>query len=80
MNNIMLAILLIVLVLCVSFFGSELGYTVDGVPQKNADMLDYIGAMYTFSIDGMPVWLNIFLDLIPVLSGWLVYREIRGNS
>ena len=47
------------------------------------DVLSFIGggfwALLTFSIEGMPAFINLFFWILNVIALWLLIRLIRGN-
>jgi hypothetical protein len=73
----------IVFVTVVSYFGSSLGYTVNGVDiagysggfDTNA-IVGYFWNMLMFSIDGMPVWINLIFIVLSAIFLWCLKDPI----
>jgi hypothetical protein len=76
-GNTMYVLFYIVFVTVVSYFGSSLGYTVNGVDiagdsggfDTNA-IVGYFWNMLTFSIDGMPIWINLIFVVLSAVFLW----------
>jgi short subunit fatty acids transporter len=81
--------LCIVLIVVMSFFTGLVtdltaSFNVGGVldAPNPWDVITFIGggfwALMTFSIEGMPVFINLFFWLLSVIALWLLIRMIRG--
>jgi hypothetical protein len=64
-----------------SAFGSHFGFTVHGVPAVNPDIWDFIGAMATFSIDGLPALFSyVFYICIAAVLYIIVTAILPGGG
>lgn len=72
--------------LVVGFFGSMVGYTVNGtveVPEGSwswTDMFGFYWDMLTLQVDGMPVVITIVFIIMQVMMAVVIIRTIRGVS
>lgn len=73
-------ILYIVVVAMIGLFGAHFGYTVDGLPVKNNNALDFLGSLLLFKIDNMPSVFNWVFIASPFMVAWIVYRQVRGQD
>jgi len=90
-----LLLFLLVIIAVVSAFGSCAGYTVSGVEQAAVstsapgllgvidwmwESLKFMFNMTTFQVDNMPAFLSVIFIIMQLMTLFLIYRSIRGNS
>lgn len=79
-NSYGLVILMALIIFVTGLFGSHFGYSVNGELVQGAGWEDFMGALVTFQIDGMPAFMSIIFILMPVFAGWILYRQLRGQD
>lgn len=84
-SSLAVTVALIVIILVVSIFGGFAGFSVNGVPVAEGgsigiDSIQFMFAMTTFSIDGMPIFISAIFLLMELIAVILIVRLIRGVS
>lgn len=86
--------LIVVLVVVVAWVGGQAGFTTESVPKYSSgeigyqevvqpvsnNPLSFIGNLAIGNVEGMPDIFTWFLDAVPFLIGWIIYRQIRGQD
>lgn len=80
MNSYIIVIFLLFMIGIFGWFGSELGYSINGIPASNPNALEFLASIASFRIDGMPFLLSFVFDCIPFIIAWIIYRQVRGQD
>ncbi|MDD5189521.1 MAG: hypothetical protein PHE50_00580 [Dehalococcoidales bacterium] len=66
----------VIIIMCVGLMGAAVN--IDTPAVSGGDILGYVGALMSFQLENMPVFLSLVFDLISIIAIYLAYALIRG--